>query len=124
VISPINWKTDAATPLWVAPRSKRAAKPVAVGGYYILKSLLADNVYKLGVTVNLNRRLMEHGGRDKHEVVGWFPMAMTEARRVERVIKREFHRQRITDGNEIFALRRDDLLRLLGRVSELSSPAT
>ena len=119
MIPPINWKIDAATPKRVAARSKQVAKPAVAGGYYILRSLLADGVYKLGVTVNLNRRLLEHGGRDKHEVVGWFPMAMTEARRVERVIRREFYRQRITDGNEIFALHGDDLPRLLDRVNEL-----
>ena len=105
-------------PKAVAARSKQVAKPAVAGGYYILRSLLADGVYKLGVTVNLNRRLLEHGGRDKHEVVGWFPMTMAEARRWN-VIRREFYRQRITDGNEILALHGDDLPRLLDRVNEL-----
>ena len=109
------------TPECKPPRSGKPKPPFkAVGtqeaGYYILRSRLAENVYKLGVTTNLERRMLEHGGRAKHEVVRWLPMPEAAAYALERKVKTRFHRYRVTDGNEIFVLTDEvlhDLMSLL-----------
>lgn len=78
-----------------------------------MKSLLAPGIYKLGVTTSLERRLGEHGGRTKHKVIAWRPMAMDAARALERQVRTRFHSCLITNGNEIFALTDDQLKELL-----------
>jgi predicted GIY-YIG superfamily endonuclease len=82
-------------------------------GYYVLRSRLAANVYKLGVTTSLERRVLEHGGMAKHEVVLWQPMPEEAAYKLESRIKTAFHRCRVTDGNEIFVLTDEDLTQVV-----------
>jgi len=115
VIPPVAWRLNLLLDRRL-PRPKplrRLASRPRRAGYYVLRSRLAANVYKLGVTTNLDRRVLEHGGKTKHEVVLWQPMSEKAAYSLERRIKTAFHRCRVTDGNEIFVLTDEDLAQVL-----------
>lgn len=113
MIPPVNRKIDLVDrhkPLRAPVRAKKAEGfYLHEAGYYVLRSKLSQSVYKLGVTTSLERRLVEHGGRKKHEVVLWKKMPVKEAYRLERKILTLFHDCRVTDGNEIFVLTEERL---------------
>ena len=81
--------------------------------YYVLESKLQPGVFKLGITNNLTRRLNQHGGLDKHRVIKTADLGSGHAYDFEKWVKAKFHKRRITDGNELFALDEKHLATLI-----------
>jgi hypothetical protein len=123
VIPPVNRKLDLVDdhkPLQPAIRAKKTegAYP-RQAGLYVFRSKLSDLVYKIGVTTSLERRLVEHGGKQKHEVVAWKKMSIQQAYCLEKQLLTLFHDCRVTDGNEIFVLNQDRFNELIQQLTAL-----
>ena len=86
--------------------------------YYIFESVLSPGVFKLGVTSNLERRWLEHGGTGKHSLIRSCLLPKRQALELERLVKTRLHSRRITDGNELFALDESDMDLLNGMIDE------
>jgi hypothetical protein len=81
--------------------------------YYVFQSKLKSDIFKLGITSDLDRRWREHGGRAKQTLVYSGELGSGTAYQFERQIKRRFHHLRITDGNELFCLNEQQLAKVI-----------
>lgn len=95
----------------------------ATGGhlYYILRSRLDPTTYKPGITNSMGRRLRQHGGQERWEVVGVFDLGSRKAYIVKQLILQRFSHCCLNASGEYLKLTDGELQELLKVVSEATS---
>jgi len=89
--------------------------------YYVLRSRLDPSTYKPGITSSMGRRLRQHGGQKRWEVVGVYDLGSRKAYAIEQLILQRFDACRLNAAGEYLKLTDGQLEELLQIVSESTS---